>query len=87
MNERKLKQLNIVVLIAVITGIACIVIFAAFFAPKEQNKIRGGRMEKFNESWMKRSYGEDGNEISLLRGRTLIVLMDYNQKGRSVKYE
>ncbi len=32
-------------------------------------------------------YGEDGNEISLLRGRTLIVLMDYNQKGRSVKYE
>ena len=63
MNERKLKQLNIVVLIAVITGIACIVIFAAFFAPKEQNKIRGGRMEKFNESWMKRSYGEDGNEM------------------------
>jgi len=32
-------------------------------------------------------YGEDGNEIELLRGKTLIVLMDYNNKGRSVQYE
>ena len=32
-------------------------------------------------------YGEDGKEISLLRGKTLIVLMDYNSKGRNVKYE
>ena len=32
-------------------------------------------------------YGEDGNEIELLRGKTLIVLMDYNSKGRSVQYE
>ena len=32
-------------------------------------------------------YGEDGNEIELMRGKTLIILMDYNNKGRSVKYE
>ena len=32
-------------------------------------------------------YGEDGEEISLQRGKTLIILMDYNSKGRSVKYE
>ena len=32
-------------------------------------------------------YGEDGEEISLLRGKTLIILMDYNNKGRSVKYQ
>ena len=32
-------------------------------------------------------YGEDGNEIELMRGKTLIILMDYNSKGRSVKYE
>ena len=32
-------------------------------------------------------YGPDGKEIELMRGKTLIVLMDYNSKGRSVKYE
>ena len=32
-------------------------------------------------------YGEDGNEIELQRGKTLIILMDYNNKGRSVSYE
>ena len=32
-------------------------------------------------------YGEDGNEISLQRGKTLIILMDYSNKGRSVSYE
>ena len=32
-------------------------------------------------------YGEDGNEIELQRGRTLIILMDYDSKGRSVSYE
>ena len=32
-------------------------------------------------------YGEDGKEIELLRGKTLIILMDYNNKGRSVQYE
>ena len=32
-------------------------------------------------------YGEDGNEIELMRGKTLIVLLDYNNKGRSLQYE
>lgn len=32
-------------------------------------------------------YGEDGEEISLQRGKTLIILMDYNDTGSSVKYE
>ena len=36
-------------------------------------------------------YGEDGNEISLQPGRTIIVLMDYKttfgDKHREVKYE
>ena len=32
-------------------------------------------------------YGEDGNEIELQRGRTLIILMDYSDKKASVKYE
>lgn len=32
-------------------------------------------------------YDENGEEISLQRGKTLIILMDYNNKGRSVKYE
>ena len=63
MNERRLKQLNIIVLIAVFASVICMAVFAFAFAPKEQNKITGGRMEKFNESWMKRSYGDDGNEM------------------------
>lgn len=32
-------------------------------------------------------YGEDGNEISLLRGKTLIILMDYTGTGSSISYE
>ena len=32
-------------------------------------------------------YGEDGNEIELQRGRTLIILMPYGDKGASVSYE
>ncbi len=32
-------------------------------------------------------YGEDGNEISLLRGKTLIILMDYTGTASSVAYE
>ena len=32
-------------------------------------------------------YGEDGNEIELQRGRTLIILMPYGDKGAAVSYE
>ena len=32
-------------------------------------------------------YGEDGNEIEMQRGRTLIILMPYGEKGASVSYE
>ena len=32
-------------------------------------------------------YGPDGNEIELQRGRTLIILMGYNNKGSQVSYE
>ena len=32
-------------------------------------------------------YGPDGKEISLQRGRTLIILMNYNDKGCGVSYE
>ena len=32
-------------------------------------------------------YGPDGNEIELQRGRTLIILMAYNNKGSQVSYE
>ncbi len=32
-------------------------------------------------------YGEDGNEIQLQKGRTLIILMGYNDSSTNVKYE
>ena len=32
-------------------------------------------------------YGPDGNEIELQRGRTLIILMGYNNKGSQISYE
>lgn len=32
-------------------------------------------------------YGEDGNEIEMQRGRTLIILMPYGDKGAGVSYE
>ena len=32
-------------------------------------------------------YGEDGKEIELQRGRTLIILMGYNDPNAEVRYE
>ena len=32
-------------------------------------------------------YDENGDEIELQRGRTLIIMMDYTIKGRSLSYE
>lgn len=32
-------------------------------------------------------YGEDGNEISLQPGRTLIILMAFNREGKTVEYQ
>ncbi len=65
MNERKLKQLNLVVLLALVTGIVCIVIFASFFVPKYQNRIEGGTLKTFNESWMLRNVGGNSEMIDL----------------------
>ncbi len=63
MNERKLKQLNILVIVAVFAAIisSCIFIFA--LAPDNPNKITGVKMEELNSGWVLRNYGEEGDQI------------------------
>ena len=39
MNEKKLRQLNILTLIAVLAGVICMVVFSFVLAPKERNRI------------------------------------------------
>ncbi|MBO5509750.1 MAG: hypothetical protein J5962_04745 [Lachnospiraceae bacterium] len=61
MNERKLKQLNMLTLI--ITGVAVLLMFilAFGFKPVNQHKLETGNLEKFNDGWVIRNY-QGGND-------------------------
>ena len=45
MNERKLKQLNVLVLLTIFAGIIFIGIFVFVFAPKNNNYINFGKLK------------------------------------------
>ncbi len=66
MNERKLKQLNLIVVIAAVVGVLCMGIFTFFFAPDGQNKITTGKPENFSKDWVLRNYkGQNDMLITL----------------------
>ena len=56
MNERKLKQLNIIIIITIFIGLVFIGLFVFVFAPKDQNKIEGDTITDFSEDWILKSY-------------------------------
>lgn len=66
MNERKLKQLNIIIVITAITGLIFIGLFVFAFAPKGQYKIKGNSITDYSEKWILKSFdGENDKIISL----------------------
>lgn len=56
MNERRLKQLNILVLLTAITGVIFMGLFVFVFSPESRNKIKSGELTEFNEGWILRGY-------------------------------
>lgn len=66
MNEKRLKQLNILVLIAVLAGLIFIGMFVFVFAPDDSNKVESGSLSDLNDSWILRGYrGEKDSLIQL----------------------
>ncbi len=63
MNERKLKQLNILVIVAVVAALISICIFIFGLAPENPNKITGMDMQELNDGWVLRNYGDEGDRI------------------------
>lgn len=62
-NERKLKQLNIMTVIAVIVSTIFVLLFVFVFAPKEQNKLKPGTLKPFNDRWVLKNYSGLDDEI------------------------
>ena len=66
MNERKLKQLNIIIIITALAGLVFIGLFVFVFAPEGQNKIEGDTISDLSEGWILKSYnGETDRIVSL----------------------
>lgn len=81
MNERKLKQLNTLVIAAVLIAVVASILFATKFSPKNENPITGSNIEDFNSNWVLRDYrGEEDQIIDLPTdieanpGETLLIM-------------
>lgn len=81
MNERKLKQLNILVIAIVIVAVVSAVIFATKFSPTNENKITGVQINDFNSNWVLRDYRGQADTIIDLpakidadAGETLLIM-------------
>ncbi len=66
MNERKLKQLNILVIAVVLLAVISAVLFAGKFSPMNENKITGADIRDLSTGWILRDYrGQDDQIIDL----------------------
>lgn len=66
MNERKLHQLNILTLIAVVAGLICVGIFVFVLAPADRNKIGSSGLDTYNDRWVLKNYhGEEDSIVTL----------------------
>ena len=66
MNERRLKQLNIVVVMAIFAGLIFISLFVFVFAPEGQNRITGDTITDISDGWILKSYAGGNDEIVTL---------------------
>lgn len=62
MNEKKIRQLNILmVIVAIVCGVF-VALFSFVFSPKSKNRISGVSLKSLNDNWIVKSY--DSDEIS-----------------------
>ena len=55
MNERKLKQLNILVLVTMLVGLVVMGLFVFVFSPGSENRINTENLTKYNDNWVLKS--------------------------------
>lgn len=66
MNERKLRQLNILTLITAVVSFIFIVIFVFVLAPDGNNRIGMSGLTKYNDRWVLKNYRGQADEIVTL---------------------
>ena len=82
MNNKKLKQLNLLIIITVFAGIVCAFVFAFGYSPNNVNKINNDSLSAYNEGWVLKEYnGEPDTIITLpekvkLDAEDVVVIMN-----------
>lgn len=56
MNERKLKQLNILVIITALAALVCALLFVFSFAPDNNNRIDNIELTDYSDNWVLKNY-------------------------------
>ena len=81
MNERKLKQLNIIAIITALAALICIGLFVFAFSPDIENRINMGNLKTYNDGWVLKAYDKYEDRIITLpekvkasEGETLILM-------------
>ncbi|MBR3834535.1 MAG: hypothetical protein IKJ73_09455 [Lachnospiraceae bacterium] len=81
MNERKLKQLNILVIATILLAIGSAILFATKFSPMNENKITGAQIRDLNSNWILRDYRGEADQLIDLptkidaeAGETLLIM-------------
>lgn len=81
MNERRLKQLNIIIIITILAGLIFIGLFVFVFAPKGQDKLAGNTITDFSDGWILKAFNGGSDRIVTLPDKlkndpeNVIVLM------------
>lgn len=63
MNEKRLRQLNVLVILTVIAGIASIFVFVMRFSPENKNSINYDSLKEYNKGWVLKDYRDEKDEI------------------------
>lgn len=81
MNERKLKQINILVLATILVSIVVMGLFIFVFSPGKENRIDTDNLKKYNENWVLKSNGGNDDKIIKLpfnvdaaAGETVLIM-------------
>ncbi len=63
MNERKLKQLNILVIITALAALVCALLFVFCFAPDNNNRIDNIELTDYSDNWVLKNYRGGNDKI------------------------
>lgn len=69
MNEKRLKQLNILVILSVIAAAVSIFLFVVKFSPENKNKLNYDSLRSYNKGWVLKEYRDSPDEIITLPER------------------